>query len=82
MHPGHESLDTIAPSGPVDPELSVLSVQSMEGKWLALLANYSMHYFGSPLLSADYYGRFDHLADLLDAGDGFVAIMSQAPVVT
>ena len=67
MHPGHESLDAIAPSGPVDPELSVLGVQSMEGEWLALLANYSMHYFGSPLLSADYYGRFaDHLADLLD----------------
>ena len=78
MHPGHESLDAIAPSGPVDPELSVLGVQSIEGEWLALLANYSMHYFGSPLLSADYYGRFaHHLADLLDAGDGFVAMMSQ-----
>ena len=25
---------------------------------MALLANYSMHYYGSPLLSADYYGRF------------------------
>ena len=78
MHPGHESPDVIAPSGPVDPELSVLGVQSVGGQWLAILANYSMHYFGSPLLSADYYGRFaNHVTTLLDAGDDFVAIMSQ-----
>jgi hypothetical protein len=78
MHPGHENPDAIGPSGPVDPELSVLALQSMDGKPLALLANYSMHYFGSPLLSADYYGRFaQHLATEMGASDEFVAIMSQ-----
>ena len=78
MHPGHRSPDAIGPSGPVDPQLSVLAVQTREGKPLALFANYSQHYYGSPLLSADYYGRFaKHIATELGAGEAFVGIMSQ-----
>ena len=78
MHPGHESADAIGPSGPVDPQLSVLAVQRADGKPLALLANYSQHYYGSPLLSSDYFGRFArHVAALLGADDSFVGIMSQ-----
>lgn len=78
MHPGYESPDAIGPSGPVDPQLSVLAVQRADGKPLALLANYSQHYYGSPLLSSDYYGRFArHVASLLGADDSFVGIMSQ-----
>jgi putative membrane-bound dehydrogenase-like protein len=78
MHPGHESPDAIGPSGPVDPQLSVLAVQRTDGKPLALLANYSQHYYGSPLLSSDYYGRFArHVATMLGADDAFVGIMSQ-----
>jgi len=78
MHPGHESKDATGPSGPVDPALSVLAVQTREGKPLALLANYSQHYYGSPLLSSDYYGRFaKHIAEGLGADERFVAMMSQ-----
>jgi hypothetical protein len=78
MHPGHESPDAIGPSGPVDPQLSVLAVQRADGRPLALLANYSMHYYESPLLSSDYYGRFArHVATMLGAEDSFVGIMSQ-----
>jgi len=86
MHPGHESPDAVGPSGPVDPGLSVVGVQTLEGRPLALLANYSQHYYGSPLVSSDYYGRFaQHLAGLIaPAADSstpttnsFVAIMSQ-----
>jgi len=78
MHPGHESPEAVGPSGPVDPQLSVLALRSLDGKPLALLANYSMHYYGSPLLSSDYYGKFaSHVAGMLGAGDDFVAIMSQ-----
>jgi hypothetical protein len=78
MHPGHESPDAVGPSGPVDPQLSVLAVQRADGKPLALLANYSMHYYGSPLLSSDYYGRFaHHVATMLGADESFVGIMSQ-----
>ena len=31
---------------------------SPSGQPIALLANYSMHYYESPLLSSDYFGRF------------------------
>jgi hypothetical protein len=79
MHPGHQSPDAIGPSGPVDPGLSILEVQTSEGRPLALLANYSQHYYTSPLLSSDYYGRFrNEMARLMNADSNFVAMMSQA----
>src|SRR5207237_720895 len=37
MHPGYLSVDAVGPSGPIDPDLTVLSVQSADGKPLALL---------------------------------------------
>ncbi|MDB6174322.1 MAG: hypothetical protein JWL59_3633 [Chthoniobacteraceae bacterium] len=78
MHPGYKSPDAVGPSGPVDPELSVLAVETPDGKPMAVLANYSQHYYGSPLVSSDYYGRFArHLAKALGADDTFVGIMSQ-----
>ena len=78
MHPGHESPDAVGPSGPVDPQLSVVAVQRLDGRPLALFANYSQHYYGSPLLSSDYYGRFaGHIANMLDADGAFVGIVSQ-----
>ena len=78
MHPGFLSPDAVGPSGPVDPELSLLAVQSADGKPLGLLANYSMHYVGSELLSSDYFGKFaGHVAAELGAPAGFVGMMSQ-----
>jgi len=82
MHPGHLSKDVVGPSGPVDPQLSVISLQTLDGKPLGVLANYSQHYFGSGAVSADYYGLFcKHLAAKMgQAGDGsgpFVCAMSQ-----
>ena len=81
MHPGYENPDALAPAGPVDPGLTVLSVQSKQGRPIALLANYSMHYFGADPVSADYFGRFAiALAKRNGARDGdrpFVGIMSQ-----
>jgi hypothetical protein len=81
MHPGHQNPDTIGPSGPSDPSLTLLAVRSPDGRPIAVLANYSMHYFGAPAVSADYYGLFaEKLGPLLGAGDGkpaFVGIMSQ-----
>ncbi len=80
MHPGYLNPDVIGPSGPVDPALSIISVQSANGKPLAILANYSMHYFGAKPVSADYFGVFSaRIAQLLgqNDGDGFVGIMSQ-----
>jgi hypothetical protein len=71
MHPGFLSPDAIGPSGPVDDEISLLAMQTRDGKPLGVLANFSMHYVDSPLLSPDYFGRFaEHLANRLDGSDG------------
>ncbi len=61
MNPPRASKDLIKPAGPIDPELSILSVQHAEGRPLALLANYGVHYIGGYVgnhLSADYFGMF------------------------
>ncbi len=82
MHPGYLSKDVVGPSGPVDPQLSVIALQTADGKPLGVLANYSQHYFGSGPVSADYFGLFcKHLAAKMgQQGDGngpFVCAMSQ-----
>ncbi|QDT94476.1 neutral/alkaline non-lysosomal ceramidase N-terminal domain-containing protein [Gimesia algae] len=84
MHPGHQNPDYVCPAGPVDTGLSLLSIQSADGKRpLGLLANYSMHYFGARGgFSSDYYGKFSRLLEekIGKTGDPekpFVAAMSQ-----
>lgn len=80
MHPGYESPDVTGPSGPIDPELSLLSIQTRTGQPLALLANFSMHYFGAAPLSADHCGRFAAgIGKMIGASEdgGFVGILSQ-----
>jgi hypothetical protein len=81
MHPGYVNPNAIGPSGPSDPAVTVLSFQSPMGRPVALLANYSMHYYESPMLSADYYGKFaERISQLLGAdtnAPAFVAMMSQ-----
>jgi neutral ceramidase len=70
-------------SNPTDPEVSFLSVRHADGRPLALLANYSLHYVGGVgggHLSADYFGAFaERIAGLLDAENQdppFVAMLS------
>jgi hypothetical protein len=75
MHPGYQNPDYIGPSGPTDPEMTILSVRARGGAPLAVLANYSMHYFDSPALSADYYGAWRRQVE--KAMGGGVAILSQ-----
>jgi neutral ceramidase len=78
MNPGYLHADLLGPAGPVDPEISFLSVQSAKGEPIALLANYSLHYVGGvPALSADYFAMFaERMAGLLGAEKHFVGIMS------
>jgi len=80
MNPGYRAPGLIEQAGPVDPDVSVLSVQSREGRPLALLANYSLHYVGAPAISADYFGAFaERVGQLLKVGTSepaFVGIMS------
>lgn len=85
MNPPSNPAELIKPAGPVDPEISFLSVRAKNGRPIAVLANYSLHYVGGvPLavISGDYFGVFDRrLGEMLGAGDGrseppFVGIMS------
>ncbi len=61
MNPPRGSAALDRPAGPTDPEISFISVQSLQGRPIALLANYSLHYVGgvrSGDVSADYFGYF------------------------
>jgi hypothetical protein len=62
----------------VAPAISLLALQTADGKPLALLANYSMHYFGARPVSADYYGLFSaSLAKRVGDAQPFVVMISQ-----
>jgi hypothetical protein len=83
MNPPRASPDLVKPAGPVDPGFSVVSIRAMDGKPIALLANYSLHYVGGipgKQVSADYFGEFARqIADRLQAqgaGPEFVGILS------
>jgi hypothetical protein len=83
MNPAAGSQRLLKPAGPVDPEVPLLAVQALDGRPIAVLANYSLHYVGGvppKALSADYFGEFaKQLARLVgqrDAQPAFVGIMS------
>lgn len=67
-------------AGPVDPDVGFMAVQGVDGEWISVLANYSLHYVGDwdhGTISSDYFGEFAaQLQQLLHTGDRFVAIMS------
>ncbi len=83
MNPGVRNPNLLEPAGPTDPGVSFISLQTPEGKPVALLANYSLHYVGGVPrnhISADYFGVFcDRIQELLHADrqdPPFVAILS------
>ena len=58
MHAGRNWDDVTGEAGPEDPDLSLISIQARNGRPLAVLGNFSMHYVGDQNISADYYGLF------------------------
>jgi len=83
MNPPRNDPSLVRPAGPTDPEISFLSVQSADGRPIALLANYSLHYVGGVRgadISADYFAVFaKRIGELLGAHDQdppFVGIMT------
>jgi hypothetical protein len=83
MNPPAASKQLLKPAGPIDPDLPILAVQALDGRPIAVLANYSLHYVGGvppKTLSADYFGEFARqFTRRIDAGQAqpaFVAIMS------
>lgn len=81
-NPGYHGL--LRPAGPVDPQITFLSVQSTAGDPIALLASYGLHYVGgipANTISADYFAIFaDRVGELLGADrhqdPPFVGIMA------
>lgn len=87
MNPPAGSAALKKPAGPTDPEIPFISVQAKDGRPLALLAAYSLHYVGgvpNGVVSADYFAVFcARIAQLLEADrprDGrappFVALLA------
>lgn len=83
MNPGRGNPNILKAAGPTDPEIAFLSIQSVNGRPIALLANYSLHYVGprdQGAISADYFGVFaDRIQQLLGADridPPFVGIIS------
>jgi neutral ceramidase len=61
MNPAAASPNLVEPAGPTDPDLSIISVRAIDGRPIALFANYSLHYVGGTganHASADYFGAF------------------------
>ena len=61
MHAGGNWDDVIGESGPEDPDFSLVSFQSLKGRPIAVLSNFSMHYFSGGIkgVNADYFGLFN-----------------------
>ena len=83
MNPGVASPNLREPAGPIDPEVSLVSLVATNGRPIAVLANYSLHYVGGTAgatISADYYGYFcERMKELLGAekqDPPFVALLS------
>ena len=63
FNPGVSNTNKLEPAGGTDPEVAFFSVQSIEGRPIALLANYSLHYVGgvpAGHISADYFALFSN----------------------
>ena len=61
MNPPVGSPNIIKAAGPVDPDVSVVAVESAEGRPIALLVSYALHYVGGTgpgHISADYFAAW------------------------
>lgn len=61
FNPGLNNPNKVEPVGGTDPEVAFFAVQAMDGRPIALLANYSLHYVGgvpAGHISADYFAVF------------------------
>ncbi len=83
MNPKYNDPNLLKPSFETDPDVTFIYAKSPNGKPIALLANYSLHYVGGVTkghVSADYFGVFaERIKDLLNAdvkNPAFIAIMS------
>jgi hypothetical protein len=81
MHAGRKWDEAVGEAGPEDPDLAIVSLQAKDGRPIAVLGNFSMHYFGDKDISADYFGLFcqeleQRIGKPAAGGKPFVGIMS------
>lgn len=74
---GKEDL-ILNPTTDLDAEVCYLGIQSLEGEWLGILANYNLHYVGDcprSTITADYFGYFaNKLRANLNSSDAVVVM--------
>lgn len=82
-NPGVGNPLVVKPAGPTDPEVPFFTVRSLDGRPIALYANYALHYVGGTgpgHISADYFGAFARIiGERIGAGKSgppFVGMMS------
>jgi hypothetical protein len=83
MNPGIMNPNVVKPAGPIDPDVGVVAVHTADGRPLAILGNYALHYVGgvgAGHISADYFPVWgSRLLKLAGAGErGTVTILSNA----
>lgn len=77
MNPGRGNPNIVAPAGPIDPDVFVLYVEDVNGRPLACVTNFTLHYVGADSrteISADYFGHFASALTRLK-GEGFISIL-------
>jgi hypothetical protein len=82
MNPSSMLIPRLAgPAGPTNPEVYCVSVQATDGRQIALLTNYWLHYVGGVNkedLSADYFGEFCRRIEQA-LGEPCVGILANGP---
>lgn len=77
MNPGRGNPDIVEPTSPIDPTVGVLYAEDLDGRPIAVVAQFGMHYVGTDertAISADYYGHFAaHMRRAL--GDGCTPLL-------
>lgn len=86
-NPGYRNPNVIEPAGPIDPDVGVLVLESLDGRPISVLGNYALHYVGgvpNGHISADYFAAWaDAMSGLAGAGckqtyPPFVPILTNA----
>jgi hypothetical protein len=78
MNPGFRNPEVIKVAGPTDSQLPVLMLETQNGKPLAALANFSLHYVGDHdglAISPDYFGQFSRAMQERH-GEDFTALLT------
>lgn len=81
MNPPPASPNLVKPAGPTDPEVGVIAIESADGRPIAVISNYALHYVGGVgpgHISADYFAMWAEAMKRLAGEPGFVPLLTNA----